>query len=110
MGFRYRRRVKIFPGIFLNLTGRNFLSSLTFHSDHTHVNIPIQRSGPATTTVGNFGGPLTGLSYRETWGNRSTRRSNDIDPSALRAALADDQKRRMDELLKAQQKQKDAKQ
>ena len=64
MGFRYRRRIKIAPGVWWNLTGNNWCSSFTFgFGKNVHVNLPVQRKGPTTMAVGNFGGVLTGLSH-----------------------------------------------
>ena len=64
MGFRYRRRFKIAPGVSWNLTGNSWCSSITLgFGKNVHVNIPVQRKGPSTMAVGNFGGVLTGLSH-----------------------------------------------
>ena len=64
MGFRYRRRFRIAPGVWWNLTGNSWCSSLTFgFGKNVHVNIPVQRKGPSTMAIGNFGGVFTGLSH-----------------------------------------------
>ncbi|MDA9868004.1 DUF4236 domain-containing protein [Synechococcus sp. AH-224-I15] len=59
--FRYRRRIRLFPGLTLNLS-KNGLSSISLGGRGCIHNIPIERKGPARTTVGI---PGTGLSWSE---------------------------------------------
>lgn len=61
MAFRYRRRIRLFPGLTLNLS-KNGLSSISLGGRGLSHNIPIARKGPAKTTVGI---PGTGLSWSE---------------------------------------------
>ena len=59
MGFRFRRRVKLLPGISLNIS-KNGFSSLSLGGPGATANIPIARSGGIRGTVGI---PGSGLSY-----------------------------------------------
>lgn len=59
VSIRYRRRVRLFPGLTLNLS-KNGLSSISLGRPGATVNIPINRGGKTRGTVGL---PGTGLSY-----------------------------------------------
>ena len=59
--FRYRRRIRLFPGLTLNLS-KNGLSSISLGGRGLSHNIPVNRKGPARTTAGI---PGTGLSWSE---------------------------------------------
>jgi hypothetical protein len=107
MGFRFRRSLKILPGIRLNVTGHSGLSSLTVGSGHAHLNVPLGRSGPAIVSAGNFGGLLTGLSYRQNAGMHHCN-SESLDVDEAKAALKADQDQRMAELLASQEKRRRA--
>lgn len=61
MGFRFRKRLKLFPGVSLNFSKRG-ISSLSFGGPGATVNVPIAREGQTRTTVGL---PGTGLSYSQ---------------------------------------------
>ena len=61
MGFRYRKRLKLFPGINLNFS-KEGLSSLSIGPKGATVNIPLGRSGDTRTTAGL---PGTDLSWAE---------------------------------------------
>lgn len=69
MGFRFRRSLKILPGVRINMSKNHPISSVTIGSPKSLIktNIPVGRSGPPTTTIGNLGGPLTGVSYTHYW-------------------------------------------
>ena len=59
MGIRFRKRLKLFPGLSLNFS-KNGLSSLSIGGPGATLNIPIARSGGARGTVGI---PGSGFSY-----------------------------------------------
>ena len=61
MGFRFRKRLKLFPGVSLNFSKQG-ISSLSIGPRGATVNIPLGRSGGSRTTVGL---PGTGLSRTE---------------------------------------------
>ena len=61
MGFRFCKRLKLFPGISLNFS-KGGLSSLSIGPKGATVNIPLGRSGGTRTTVGL---PGTGLPWKE---------------------------------------------
>ena len=61
MGFRFRKRLKLFPGFSLNFS-KNGLSSLSIGGPGATMNVPLARSGGTRTTVGI---PGTGLSWTE---------------------------------------------
>ncbi len=61
MGFRYRKRWNLLPGLAINFSKKG-LSSLSVGRPGATVNIPIAREGPPQGTVGL---PGTGLSWRE---------------------------------------------
>ena len=61
MGFRYRKRWNLLPGLAINLSKKG-LSSLSFGRPGATVNVPIARESPSQATVGL---PGTGLSWRE---------------------------------------------
>ena len=61
MGFRYRKRWNLLPGLAINLSKKG-LSSLSIGRPGATINVPIAREGPAQGTVGL---PGTGLSWRE---------------------------------------------
>ena len=61
MGFRFRKRTRLFPGLYLNWS-KNGLSSISLGGPGATVNIPVNREGGARGTVGL---PGTGLSYTE---------------------------------------------
>lgn len=112
MGFRFRRSLKIFPGIRLNLSKRGF-SSITIggRKSPIKVNVPIGREGPGTITISNPGGIFTGMSYTtnlpETVKTREPPTLSDLPTvSDLREALRLDQERRMQKLLDEQEKRK----
>ena len=70
MGFRFRRRLRLFPGVSLNFSKQG-VSSLSIGAPGATVNVPLARSGSTRTTVGI---PGTGLSYsQEGQGQRSVR-------------------------------------
>ena len=77
MGFRFRKRVKLAPGVHLNLTGKG-ISSISVGTRGATVNVA--RGRPATVTVGI---PGSGLSYRHTLGakgaGRAPTRLYDVD-------------------------------
>jgi hypothetical protein len=74
MGFRFRRSIKILPGVRINMSKNHPISSVTIGGPKSlfKSNVPVGRSGPATSTIGNLGGLLTGLSYTHSW--RGTQR------------------------------------
>lgn len=59
MGFRFRRRTKILPGLYINWS-KNGLSSLSVGGPGATINLPVAREGGTRSTVGL---PGTGLSY-----------------------------------------------
>ena len=61
MGFRFRKRLKLFTGFSLNFS-KNGLSSLFIGGPGATMNVPLARSGGTRTTVGI---PGTGLSWTE---------------------------------------------
>ena len=61
MGFRFRKRLKLFPGITLNFSNEG-LSSLSIGPRRATVNIPLGRRCGTRTTVGL---PGTGLSWTD---------------------------------------------
>ena len=61
MGFRFRKRLKLFPGFSLNFS-KNGLSSLSVGVPGATMNVLLARSGGTRTTVCL---PGTGLSYTE---------------------------------------------
>lgn len=61
MGFRFRRRTRLFPGVSINWS-KNGLSSISVGGPGATVNIPISRAGGTRSTVGL---PGTGLSWSE---------------------------------------------
>ena len=67
MGFRYRKRWNLLPGLAINLSKKG-LSSLSFGRPGATINMPIAREGPAQGTVGL---PGTGLSWRESLSDKS---------------------------------------
>ena len=69
MGFRFRKRTRLFPGVNINWS-KNGLSSISLGGPGATVNIPVARSGGTRSTVGL---PGTGLSYSsEAKAGRST--------------------------------------
>ena len=74
MGFRFRRRMKLFPGVFINV-GKSGLSTSVGGPGAT-VNIG---HGKTTSTVGL---PGTGLSYRETTTATSTPTNSSLSGAA----------------------------
>lgn len=114
MGFRFRRSLKIFPGIRLNLSKRGF-SSITLggRKSPIKVNVPLGREGPSTLTISNPGGIFTGMSYTTTLPGTSQTRgaptvNNPPSVSDPREALRLDQERRMKELLEEQEKRRNS--
>ena len=69
MSFRFRRRVRLFPGIALNFS-KNGLSSLSLGPRGATVNLPLARDGGTRVTAGL---PGTGLSWTEEVGAKSHR-------------------------------------
>ena len=67
MGFRFRRRLRLLPGLSLNFS-KNGLSSLSIGGPGATVNVPLARSGPSRATVGL---PGSGLSYTAPLGERT---------------------------------------
>ncbi len=61
MGFRFRKRLKLFPGLAINFS-KKALSSLSIGRPGATINVPIAREGQSQATVGL---PGTGLSWRE---------------------------------------------
>ena len=57
MGFRFRRRIKLFPGLWLNVSKSGISTSVGGHGATVNFG-----KGKTTTTVGL---PGTGMSYRE---------------------------------------------
>ena len=57
MGFRFRKRLKLFPGFSLNFSGKG-LSSLSFGGAPFTINVPVARDGGTRTTTSL---PGTGL-------------------------------------------------
>lgn len=58
MTWRFRRRIKLFPGCWINFS-KNGLSSISYGRPGATVNVPVGRKGPTRGTVGL---PGTGLS------------------------------------------------
>jgi hypothetical protein len=114
MGFRFRRRLKLGPGVYWNVTGNSLFSSLTFRcGKNVHINVPVERKGGTTMSVGNFGGVLTGLSHQSTIApdhrvqqpQQGSLLYSDIDVvDNRRQQLKDDQDRRWKELIEKQKK------
>ena len=70
MSLRFRRRLRLFPGVSLNLSKQG-LSSISFGGPGASINVPVARSGGTRSTVGL---PGTGLSWTsEGTGPRSVR-------------------------------------
>ena len=71
MGFRFRRRTRLFPGVNLNWS-KNGLSSISLGGPGASINVPVAREGSTRSTVGL---PGTGLSYshQESVGQRRQR-------------------------------------
>ena len=69
MAFRFRKRLKLFPGFNLNFS-KNGLSSLSVGIPGATMNLPLSRSGGTRTTVGL---PGSGLSWTEEVGRDSGR-------------------------------------
>ena len=67
MGFRYRKRWNLLPGLAINLSKKG-LSSLSIGRPGATINVPIAREGPSQGTVGL---PGTGLSWRESLSDKS---------------------------------------
>ena len=67
MGFRYRKRWNLLPGLAINFSKKG-LSSLSIGRPGATINVPIAREGPAQGTVGL---PGTGLSWRESLSDKS---------------------------------------
>ena len=90
MGFRFRRRIRLFPGITLNLS-KNGLSSISLGRPGATVNVPINRTGKTRGTVGL---PGTGLSYSGELDQAETETSKGFQPAqpvvgdVLEAAIA----------------------
>lgn len=85
MGFRFRKSIKIFPGLRVNLSKTG--ASLSVGGRGASVNI-----GPRGTYA-NVGLPGTGLSYRERIdppGNKSSRRSTSQAPGSYRIEIEND--------------------
>lgn len=61
MPLRFRKRLKLFPGVSLNFSKQG-VSSLSIGAPGATVIIPVARQGGARTTVGL---PGTGLSYSQ---------------------------------------------
>jgi len=59
MGFRFRRRTRLFPGVSLNWS-KNGLSSISLGGPGATINVPVAREGGTRSTIGL---PGTGLSY-----------------------------------------------
>ena len=68
MGFRFRRRLRLLPGLNLNFS-KNGLSSLSIGGRGASLNVPIGRAGGTRATAGL---PGTGLSYSSELGRPST--------------------------------------
>lgn len=107
MGFRFRRQIKIFPGIRINVSKNHLISSITIGGpkDLLKTNIPVGRNGNVKMTAGNFGGLLTGLSFEHQFEgtsrngrNKSHANGTNVDAAALRAELEADHKARMEAL------------
>ena len=69
MSFRFRKRVRLFPGVALNFS-KNGLSSLSLGPRGATVNVPLARDGGTRVTAGI---PGTGLSWTEEVGCDSSR-------------------------------------
>ena len=68
MGWRFRKRTRLFPGLYLNWS-KNGLSSISLGGPGATLNVPVNRNGGARGTVGL---PGTGLSYSETLSGNSS--------------------------------------
>jgi hypothetical protein len=68
MSFRFRKRVRILPGIYLNFS-KSGLSSFSLGRPGATVNVPVGRPGK---TRGTASIPGTGLSYSSELGRPSS--------------------------------------
>ena len=77
MTWRFRKRLTLFPGLYLNLS-KNGLSSMSIGRPGATLNIPINRDGGVRGTVGI---PGTGLSYSEEFESRKPDLKGMPDPN-----------------------------
>ena len=79
MGFRFRRRLKLFPGFSINFS-KNGLSSLSIGIPGANVNVPLGRSGGTRGTVGL---PGTGLSWTEEASSKPQQSTADVPDNEI---------------------------
>ena len=79
MGFRFRRRLKLFPGFSINFS-KNGLSSLSIGIPGANVNVPLGRTGGTRTTVGL---PGTGLSWTEEASSKPQQSTADVPDNEI---------------------------
>lgn len=79
MGFRFRKRLKLFPGLSLNFS-KNGLSSLSVGVPGATMNVPLSRSGGTRATVGL---PGTGLSWTEETNSKHQQSTADVPDNEI---------------------------
>ena len=79
MGFRFRRRLRLFPGLSINFSKQG-LSSLSIGRPGASINVPLARDGGTRTTVGI---PGTGLSWTEEASSKPSQPSADLPDTEI---------------------------